>query len=116
MDYQVVLTTSFRHSIKRLEKRFRHVKDDVRTAIRQLQQNPRQGTVIPGGFGARKVRVLNTDLGKGKSGGYRLIYYVEDLPTPIIYLLLLYAKSDRDDVTRSELKRLLDELINEMRE
>jgi len=31
-------------------------------------------------------------------------------------LLLLYAKSDREDVTRQELKQLLDELAGEMGE
>jgi len=29
-------------------------------------------------------------------------------------LLLLYAKSDREDITRQELKQLLDELAGEM--
>jgi mRNA-degrading endonuclease RelE of RelBE toxin-antitoxin system len=116
MSYRIVFATSFRRSVKRLEKRFGHVKDDVRVAIQQLLQDPRRGVVIPGGSGARKHRMLNTDLGKGKSGGYRLIYCVEDQPTPTIYLLLLYAKSDRDDVTRRELEQLLDALVSEMEE
>jgi len=34
-------------------------------------------------------------------------------PVPTIYLLLLYPKSDREDVTRQELKQLLDELADE---
>jgi hypothetical protein len=70
------------------------------------------GVVIPGGSGVRKLRVRNSDLGKGKSGGYRLLYYVEDHPIPTIYLLFLYAKSDREDVTRRELKQLLEELAD----
>lgn len=113
MGYHVVLAASFKRSIKRLEKRFRHVKADVHVAIQQLLQDPRRGVVIPGGSGARKTRVSNTDLHKGKSGGYRLVYYVEDQPIPTIYLLLLYAKSDRDDVTRRELNELLEALMDE---
>ena len=113
MSYNIVLTPSFKHSVRKLQKRFRHVKDDVRVAIQVLLQTPRLGVVIPGGSGVRKLRVRNTDLTKGKRGGYRLLYYVEDQPVPTIYLLLLYAKSDREDVTRQELKRLLDELADE---
>ena len=116
MNYSVVLTRSFKRSVKRLEKRFRHVKNDVRIAIQVLLQSPRLGVVVPGTSGMRKLRVRNTDLSKGKSGGYRLLYYVEDQPAPTIYLLLLYAKSDREDVTRRELQQLLDELAAEMEE
>lgn len=114
MSYSVVLTRSFQHSVKQLEKRFRRVKDDVRVAIQVLLQTPRLGVIIPGSSGVRKLRVRNADLGKGKRGGYRLLYYVEDQPIPTIYLLLLYAKSDREGVTRRELKQLLDELADEM--
>jgi len=116
MSYSIVLTRSFKKSIKRLKKRFRHVKDDVRVAIQVLLQSPQLGVVIPGSSGIRKLRVRNTDLPKGKSSGYRLLYYVEDQPTPTIYLLLLYAKSDREDVTRRELQQLLDELADEIEE
>jgi len=76
-------------------------------------QTPRLGLVIPGSSGVRKLRVRNTDLAKGKRDGYSLLYYVEDQPVPTIYLLLLYAKSDQEDVTRQELKQLLDELADE---
>jgi mRNA-degrading endonuclease RelE of RelBE toxin-antitoxin system len=116
MSYNVVLAPSFKHSVRKLQKRFRHAKDDVSMAVRVLLQTPRLGVVIPGGSGVRKLRVRNTDLSKGKRGGYRLLYYVEDQPVPTIYLLLLYAKSDREDVTRQELKQLLDELADEMGE
>jgi mRNA-degrading endonuclease RelE of RelBE toxin-antitoxin system len=110
MSYNVVLTSSFKQSVKRLQKRFRHVKEDIRVAIQALLQSPKLGVVIPGGFGVRKIRVRNTDLSKGKRAGYRLIYYIQDQPEPNIFLLLLYAKSDRDDITRQELKQLLQEL------
>lgn len=115
MNYSVVLTRSFKRSVKRMEKRFRHVKNDVHIAIQVLLQSPKLGVVIPGASGIQ-VRVRNTDLPKGKSGGYRLLYYVEDQPAPTIHLLLLYAKSDREDVTRRELQQLLDELAAEMGE
>ncbi len=65
---KVVLTHSFKQSVKRLGKRFRHVKEDVRTAIEALERTPHLGVQLPGGFEVRKLRVANSDLAKGKSG------------------------------------------------
>ncbi|MBE7469871.1 MAG: type II toxin-antitoxin system RelE/ParE family toxin [Anaerolineae bacterium] len=114
MSYKPVLATSFKRSIKRLEKRFRNVKNDVSNAIKVLVENPKLGVAIPGGNRVRKLRVQNSDLARGKSGGYRLLYCIEDQPEPTLYLLLLYFKSDQEDVTQKELQDLLDELRSEM--
>lgn len=113
MNYNVVLTHSFKQSVKRLGKRFRHVKDDVRLAIESLERMPQLGAQIPGGEEVRKLRVTNSDLMRGKSGGYRLLYKLAEQPEPTLYLLLLYAKSDQEDVTKDELRQLLDDLTGE---
>ncbi len=110
MPSKVVLSTSFKHCIKRYKKRYPHVKDDVKTAIFHLLQSPDAGALIPGGNGARKFRVRNSDIRKGKSGGYRLIYYRNSHAGETLYLLLLYAKSDKTDVSIAELKTLLKEV------
>lgn len=70
--------------------------------------------VIPGSSGIRKLRLRNSDTLKGKSGGYRLLYYFTHEPSETIFLLLLYAKSDQADVTKKELETLLDELNKEI--
>ncbi len=113
MSYKVILTHSFKQSVKRLGKRFRHVKEDVRTAVEALERTPQLGVQIPDGSEVRKLRVANSDLAKGKSGGYRLLYKLTDQPEPMLYLLLLYAKSDQEDVTKDELRQLLDDLTQE---
>ena len=113
MSYRVIFTSSFKKSVKYLEKRFPRVKEDVRIAVQVLLQEPKLGVVIPSGGGIRKLRVRNSDQGRGKSGGYRLLYYVEDQQQQALYVLLLYAKSDRDEVTRKELQDLLDAVESE---
>ena len=113
MSYRVIFTSSFKNSVKDLEQRFARVKEDARIAIEVLLQEPKLGVVIPSGGGIRKLRVRNSDQGRGKSGGYRLLYYVEDQQQQALYVLLLYAKSDRDDVTRKELQDLLDAVESE---
>lgn len=64
-----------------------------------IAQNPKAGVVIPESGGARKLRFAGK--GKGKSGGYRVITYWggEDIP---VFLLALYAKNERADLTPKE--------------
>lgn len=115
MSYKVVLPQFLLDNLKRLKKKNPHVNADVKIALQALVENPSLGVVIPGALGARKLRVRNSDLQRGKSGGYRLIYFV-DGHREVIYPLLLYAKSEQDNVTMSELHQLLKDLQNELRE
>ena len=110
INYDIVLSPSFKRSIKKLKKRFPSVKQDVELAIEVLLEHPTLGTVIPGGAGGRKFRVKNSDLERGKSGGYRLLYYIEEQKVHRLYLLLLYAKSDRETISLQEIQQLLKEL------
>lgn len=86
--------------------------DDVRDLLsseeyRHLQiallLRPDQGAVIPGSGGLRKIRWGAGT--RGKSGGVRVIYYWDRKPE-VIYLLLIYAKSERNDLTKAQLKVL----------
>lgn len=86
--------------------------DEIRTLV---AENPTVGDVMPGTGGARKLRFAAR--GKGKSGGYRIItfYTGEDIP---VFLLDLYAKGEKIDLTQGEkntLKRLLQRLAESYR-
>ena len=52
-----------------------------------------------------KVRVRKSNIQKGKSAGYRLVYQVES-PTNVL-LLTIYSKSDRDDISSAEILNIL---------
>jgi mRNA-degrading endonuclease RelE of RelBE toxin-antitoxin system len=110
MTYNVRLTASFKRSVKKLKRRYPHIKDDVQEGVELLLQTPQLGVVVPGSGGIRKIRLPNRDAKRGKSGGYRLLYYLEDTESQALYLLFVYSKSDRADVTRRKLKQLLDEM------
>jgi mRNA-degrading endonuclease RelE of RelBE toxin-antitoxin system len=56
-------------------------------------------------FAVFKLRVKNTDIQKGKSGGYRLIYYVQTATG--IVLVTIYAKSEQANMTATELQTLI---------
>ena len=59
------------------------------------------GDEIVGTGGVRKVRY--GAMGKGKSGGVRVIYYFYDQDVPI-YALLIYGKNERADLTPEQRK------------
>ena len=55
--------------------------------------------MIAGTGGARKARVARG--GRGKSGGVRIIYYVVTR-RGVLYLIDVYAKSEKEDLTDAE--------------
>jgi len=73
--------------------------------------HPMAGDRIPGSGGIRKVRW--TRQGKGKRGGVRVIYYYHD-PSHPLFLLTVYAKSKKDDLSADEL-RAMRKLVVELR-
>ncbi len=76
--------------------------DDERQAFAVfIAQNPKAGPVVRGSGGVRKVRWAQKR--RGKSGGVRVIYY-NRLENGEIWLLTIYAKSDRSTVPAHELK------------
>ena len=81
------------------------VMDDGEYAKLQLALvlRPDWGKVIPGSGGLRKLRWAGS--GRGKRGGLRVIYYWQTADDQI-WLLLAYAKSVREDLSRDEIKQL----------
>jgi mRNA-degrading endonuclease RelE of RelBE toxin-antitoxin system len=76
-----------------------------------LGMNPEAGDVVPETGGVRKVRWAAQ--GKGKRGGVRLIYYFHGETFPL-FLLTVYAKNQRANLTkaeRNEFKRLVPLLV-----
>ena len=81
-----------------------------------ISANPGAGVLMQGTGGARKVRFAGR--GKGKSGGFRVITYyaAEDVP---VFLLDLFAKGDKVNLTkaeRNELREVLSTLVQDYRE
>lgn len=78
-----------------------------------IAANPHHGRVIPGTGGVRKIRWRAR--GSGKRGGARVIYYFRDLNMPV-FLLAVYAKGEKIDLTATEkaaMRELVDHLVRE---
>jgi hypothetical protein len=72
-----------------------------------LASYPDAGDVVPGSGGCRKVRWSR--MGVGKSGGVRVIYTTR-LAAGELVLLVMYAKSARENIPAHVLKRIAEEL------
>ncbi|WP_293126657.1 type II toxin-antitoxin system RelE/ParE family toxin [Microcoleus sp. bin38.metabat.b11b12b14.051] len=107
---QIDLTPEYKRNLRELSKKYRNVRLDTQEIIQQFQGGNFIGDRIPGmgeNYVILKVRVRNSNIQKGKSAGYRLIYQVES-PTSVL-LLTIYAKSDQEDISPNEIRSILAE-------
>ena len=98
----------FRRRLKKLNKKYRRIGEDYKSLIETLENNPSEGDAIPG-FGNKiyKIRMKSSNMKRGKRGGFRIIYY---LSGHIVYLLTIYAKAKKEEVSVKEIKEALREL------
>lgn len=78
--------------------------EDRADLIATLAAAPQAGAVIPGLGGIRKMRFAPS--GQGKSGGFRVIYYLLDDDTPVL-ALLLYGKNEQVNPTSDQKKAMI---------
>ena len=77
-----------------------------------IARNPEAGDLIPATGGVRKVRWGRQ--GSGKRGGVRIIYFYHDPAMPL-YLLMIYAKARRDDLS-PDARRAIQGLVARLKE
>jgi len=99
---EFIATRMFETSAKKLL-----TEEDRRQLELMLVADPRRGQVIERTGGFRKVRFARPGGREGKSGGTRVIYYFIQRKDRI-YLIEVYAKGVKDDLTRSEENGLRD--------
>ena len=64
-------------------------------------------SIIGNKYPVYKVRVRNSTTNRGKSGGYRIIYYTVTLEA--ILLTTIYAKSDRENISNQEIEKIIEQ-------
>lgn len=106
---EVVATPHFVRVVKRLRKKYSHIQDDLNPIINALQRGETPGDQLQGvGVPIFKVRAPNRDSQSGKSGGYRLLYYLKT--QAFVFLIDIYTKTERQDISAAEVKLLIDEI------
>ncbi len=83
--------------------------DEMTAIVNALAEDPLAGDIITGTGGARKLR--HAGYGRGRSGGYRTIHYFggDDIP---VFLLTVYGKRTKADLTNAERNELAKMLAN----
>ena len=72
---------------------------DRMEVVEYLAANPKAGDLMQGTGGVRKLRWARG--GRGKSGGVRVIYCFHSDAMPL-YLLTVFGKSERDNLSKAE--------------
>lgn len=65
----------------------------------QLALDPERGAIMRGTDGVRKMRFAVG--GRGQSGGVRVVYYFHNATMPV-FLLTVFAKNEKGNLTRAE--------------
>jgi len=103
---QVISTPEFLRNIKALNKKYRNIAKNIQPVIAQLESGEIIGDQIPNiGYSVFKIRIKNNDVQKGKSSGYRLIYFLKTENN--IILLTIYTKSEQSDIAANKLRDVI---------
>jgi mRNA-degrading endonuclease RelE of RelBE toxin-antitoxin system len=104
MNYKIETIPRFDKDIKKLKKRFPKIKNDLIFLIEELSKNPNIGTHLENSI--FKIRLQNSSIPTGKSGGFRVIYYFIDAENNL-YLMSIYSKTQKENISENELLELL---------
>ena len=96
----------FKQDVRELSKKYRHIRSDLQTTLEEIYRGNLIGNQISGvGYPVFKVRIKNSDIDKGKSEGYRLIYYIQS--PEVIIIITIYSKSDQADISAKEIRKII---------
>ncbi len=116
MKTEIIITANFSKEAKKLMKKYKSLKSELRKLNEELLINPKLGTSI--GKDTYKIRLAVKSKSRGKSGGLRIVTHLEvnlhmDEKNQILYLLSIYDKSDTETISNKQLTRILSKLKNQ---
>jgi len=104
--FRIEYTSEFKRNLRTLAKKYRSIRGDIQPFIDRIKSGQFIGNQVKGvGDLVYKARVRNSDIQKGKSAGYRAIYWIKT-PQDII-LITLYSKLDQADISPQQIRRII---------
>jgi len=107
MKYKINTIPRFEKDVKKLKKKFPKIKTDLINFITELSANPTLGICL--GKDIFKIRIPNSSIPTGKSGGFRVITYHK--MDGVIYLVTIYSKTEQDNILTDKLRQIIKEEI-----
>ena len=86
--------------------------EEMKSAVDLVATDPEAGDVMQGTGGVRKARLAGR--GKGKSGGYRIVYFYGGGDFPV-FLLTVFGKGEKANLTQGE-RNALRSMVGSLRE
>lgn len=108
MSYKIELTDNFKKEAKKLIKKYASLSTELAELGKELTENPTLGT--PLGNDVYKIRLSIASKNKGKSGGARIISFVKIIDETV-YLLSIYSKGERDNISDKEIEDLMNNYL-----
>ena len=104
MNYNVFALDEFKKNTKKLSKKYKKIKVDILELVNQLESDP-HNIGIHLFNNCYKIRIPNSSIPTGKSGGFRVIIYyqVEDN----IVLISIYSKTQKDNISDEDIEDIL---------
>jgi mRNA-degrading endonuclease RelE of RelBE toxin-antitoxin system len=96
MSLKILQLANFRKEAKRLYKKYKKLPNDLQLLSKELRTNPKAGVEL--GDHCYKIRVQNSSIPTGKSGGFRVIYYYYD-GEENLYLMTIFSKKDMENIS-----------------
>ena len=114
---EIIMTRQFKEDIKfyKRRKKFLKIEEDVKPAVKEIQVgnfigDKLEGLDIAPNTAVYKVRLPNSSINVGKSGSFRLLYYVAIADK--IYLAKIYSKKDDNRIpSDAQIAELINTLL-----
>jgi mRNA-degrading endonuclease RelE of RelBE toxin-antitoxin system len=97
----------YKKELKKLGKKYYSIEEDIEPLIEKLETGETPGDKISGNkYSVYKVRVKNSNINKGQSGGYRVIYYT--VTPDAVLLTAIYSKSVQENISNEEIETRIE--------
>ena len=107
---QIIFSELSELQIKKLAKKYKTIISDLDLFFTNIEQDDIDiGKKLQGfNISIYKARVRNSANNKGKSGGFRIIYYFKS--DNILYVLAIYSKSEKGNINNKLIMQTLKHL------
>jgi mRNA-degrading endonuclease RelE of RelBE toxin-antitoxin system len=106
MNLTLITLDSFNKDVKKLHKKYKNISADLKWLKQTLLHDPKSGVELS--RHCYKIRLANSSVPIGKSGGFRVVYYYLDADHNL-YLMSIYSKSEMESIREERLIDILKE-------